>query len=89
MSFARSLTKESGNIEVTPNTPRQIPLAEQTSQLIPKEPSLPFGIRVIDTSKSPSEMILNIYKGDSQREFPHTLVDLLHHPPIPHNQNTT
>jgi hypothetical protein len=34
-------------------------------------------------------MIFNISKGDSQGEFPHTLVYLLHHPFVLHNQNTT
>jgi hypothetical protein len=46
-------------------------------------------IRPINPRKSPRETIFNISEGASNSILPNTLFNLLHHPSIPHNQNTT
>jgi hypothetical protein len=86
MSFSRSLARESDYVEITPNAPRLVPSAEQANQLLPEEPSILIRIRSMDTHKSSGELIFNVSKSDSQGKFPYALIDLLHHPHIPHKQ---
>jgi hypothetical protein len=83
MGFSQSLTKDTGDVKITLNAPRQVPLIEHTSQFIPKKPSIPIKIRAINTRKSPSEMIFNVPKFNRQGELPPTLIDFFPPPSYP------
>jgi hypothetical protein len=62
----------------------------QVNQLThPTNALISIKIRAINTRKSLSGIIFNFFEGDNHGELSHTFINLLHHPSIPDNQNTT
>jgi hypothetical protein len=74
-------------MEIAPYTPRHAPPTEKPSQLIPKKPPIRVKILTINTCEGPDETIHYIPEGNYKSEFPHTNINLLHYPFIPHDQD--
>jgi len=87
-SLARPFTRKARYIEVSPYTPRRVPPTTNANQFIPKTYLITPRIRAVNTCKGPGEIIRNILEGDCEGDLPNTLIDLLHHPSVPHYKDT-
>jgi hypothetical protein len=56
---------KASDIEVAPNTPRQLPPKRKSSQLIPKRTFEGVDVRTVDPGKGPRKVINNTSKGTS------------------------